>query len=213
MHVTFCSWKMFHINYFFREFNLYRFMSLRNFLYFYLFFMKLVGRKFLSSWNLYIDFSSDLVQGIWCLLIFAHGTCCLLILFVKVATFWVFRRETCKLFFLFVKLICSYNLWFSLRETCKLIFFLRETDFSMKRVACWFLFVKLLSCWSFSPWISTWLFSSWNWICSWSHFCSWNLMHIGFPLHETCTLIFILSKLIFSIELVAFCFSFTELVA
>ena len=131
-------------------------------------------RADLCSWNfLHNDFSPRETD-------FACGTCSLLI-------FWLLEPVACC--FLFVDF--SSRWFFVVIETCCILIFL---------------LVKLVI--FFSPW--NWVcslnlfcadFCQWNWLRA--DFCSWNLLHIDFSLRETCTMIFLLVKLILFKELAA----------
>ena len=142
-------------------------------------FMKPVACK-LFSWNL---LRAD---------IFVRGTYYILILFVKLVTYWFFPSwnfytdfshcsdfvhvTRCMLiFFLFWNLIhaefCLWNLLYfdsSDRETCTLIFLLVKLILFMELVECWF--------------------CSWNLLRA--NFYSLNLLYVDYSLRETCTLIF-----------------------
>ena len=75
----------------------------------------------------------------------------------------------------------------------------------MELVACWSLFVKLAACWFVFRETYILSFSTSNsfffmepvacWFYSWKslladRFCLWNLLHVAYPLHETCSYIF-----------------------
>ena len=181
--------------------------------------MKLLGTDFCSwnflcadfcSWNLlHLVFSlrETYINISACETDFAHGTCCVWILFMElVGGLFLFVKLVACWFFFFVKVLIN----FSPRETdfvhwtfcvvificttCCVLIFVRET--------CWmriFLFMKLVH-WVFSPWnrccsknLSRADFYSWNFLRA--DFCMWNLLHVYFSIRTTCILIFILVKI------------------